>query len=138
MPYEHVLTVYDGTPESDDLLDMVCRIAKPQRARLTILIVRTVPLTKPLPQYAAGVNAELDALAQQAEKFADKRGVKAATAVRYARALGAAVVSEARTRGVDLVALLMPDVDSLTTSDSDIDKVLRQATGAVMLCRPGS
>jgi len=139
MPYHHVLTVYDGTPESENLLDMVCRIVRPHRARLTILLVKLVPLTKPLPGYEPGAEPEMAALVGQAEQFADKRGVKAASAVRYARALGAAVVSEARTRGVDLVALLAPDMEALQSesgSAADIDFVLSKSTCAVMLCRP--
>jgi nucleotide-binding universal stress UspA family protein len=139
MPFTHVLTVYDGTPESEDLLDMVCRIVRPHHARLTILIVKVVPLTEPLPDYEAGADAEMDDLVSRAEKFADKRKVKAASAVRYARALGAAVVAEVRTRGVDLVALLAPDIETLLSdreAGADTDFVLRKATCAVMLCRP--
>lgn len=140
MPYEHLLTVFDGTPESEDLLDMVCRIAKPSRSRLTILIVKVVPLIQPLSQYVSGKDPGTDKMVAYAEKFAEKRGVKAATAVRYARALGTAVISEVRVRGVDLVALLAPDIGTLTsesTSAVDIDNVLHHATCAVMLCRPG-
>lgn len=140
MPYSHVLTVYDGTPEADDLLDMVCRIVRPHRARLTILLVRIVPLTQPLPESEGGVDPETDALVSRANKLADKRRVKAAHAIRYARALGPAVVSEARAYGVDLVALLAPDPDRLPTVEGlepDTETVLREATCAVMLCRPG-
>lgn len=139
MPYHHLLTVYDGTPESEDLLDMVCRIARPHRARLTILIVKLVPRTKALPAYQPAVAPEIDQLVARAEQFADKRGVKAASAVRYSRSLGAAVVEEARTRGVDLIALLAPDMETLQSDSSagaDTDLVLRKATCAVMLCRP--
>jgi nucleotide-binding universal stress UspA family protein len=139
MPYRHVLTVYDGTPESDDLLDMVCRIARPHHAELTILHVRLIPLAEPLPTYQAGADAELDAMISRAEKFGDKRGVKAASAVRYGRTLGAAVVEEARVRGVDLIALLAHDVDRLQSDHSlsaDIETVLRRATCAVIFCRP--
>lgn len=141
MPYEHLLTVYDGTPESEDLLDMVCRIAKPSRSRLTILIVKPVPRAQPLPRYTAGAEPKIDAMVSRAERFAEKRGVKAATAVRYARALGTAVVSEARVRGVDLLAVLAPDITTLTsenTAAADIDTILHHATCAVMLCRPAN
>ena len=139
MPYHHVLTIYDGTPESVNLLDMVCRIVRPHRARLTILAVKIVPLTKPLPVHQPGADPEVDALAAQAEKTAERLGVRAATAVRYARALGPAVVSEARVRGVDLIALLAPDLDRIPWEEGmahEVETVLRQATCGVMLCRP--
>jgi hypothetical protein len=139
MPYEHCLTIYDGTPESEDLLDMVCSIVKPSRARLTILIIKLVPLTQRLPEYTEGKDTAIDMLVTRAGKFAGKRGVKAASAVRYARALGNAVLSEARTRGIDLIALLAPDIESLLPeagASSEIITIMRQATCAVMLCKP--
>ena len=140
MSYEHAMVVYDGTPAADDLLDMVCRIVRPHRAQLTILYFKFVPLKEPLPRYEHGRDPEIDGLVARAEKLADSRGVKAASAVRYGRALGAAVVSEVRTRGVDLLALLSPDVvDRMPAGrciGPDLETVLRQATCAVMLCRP--
>ena len=141
MPYSHALTVYDGTPAADELLDMVCRIVRPHRAQLTVLCVKIVPLKEPLPRYERGADPDTDAILAKAQKLADSRGVKAATAVRFARALGAAVVSEARTRGVDLLALLAPDVVDRTPAgrciSPDLETVLRRASCSVMLCRPG-
>lgn len=139
MPYQHVLTIYDGTPEAANLLDMVCRIVRPHRAHLTILVIKIVPLTKPLLVHQPGADPEVDALAVQAEKAAERLGVRAATAVRYARALGAAVVSEARVRGADLIALLAPDLDRVPWEAGmahEVETVLRQAACGVMLCRP--
>jgi len=139
MPYKHALTVFDGSAESENLLDMVCGIVRPHRAQLTILHVKLVPLTAALPKYDPAADPETAALLRKAEKFAEKRGVKAASAVRYARVLGSAVVAEARVCGVDLVALLAPDIQKPTptqTLDSDIEIVLRKATCAVLLCRP--
>ena len=139
MPLRHVLTVYDGTTESEDLLDMVCRIARSQRAQLTILYVRLVPLKERLPSYEPGKDPEADALVAQAEKMANRRGVRAASAVRYARGLGAAVVAEARVRGVDLVALPFSESDWLAARriGADVEAVLSRATCGVMLYRPG-
>jgi nucleotide-binding universal stress UspA family protein len=140
MPYAHAMVVYDGTPAADDLLDMVCRIVRPHRAQLTILYVKFVSLQEALPKYEPGSDPETDALVSRAGKLADSRGVKAAYAVRYARKLGAAVVSEVRTRGVDLLALLAPDAVDRTAAgrciSPDLETVLRHATCAVMLCRP--
>jgi nucleotide-binding universal stress UspA family protein len=139
MAYRHVLTIYDGSTEAEDLLDMVCRIVKPHRAKLTILLVPIVPHTESLPQYEPDKDPRTDALISRAERFAEKRGVRAAHAVRYARALGPAVVEEARAHGVDLLALLAPDPQRLPTEeglDTDTETVLREAACAVMLCRP--
>ena len=140
MPYEHVLTVYDGTQESEDVLDMVCRIVRPHRARLTILILKLVPLTEELPTYRSGEHPEVDTLVKRAESFADARRVRAATSVLYARSLGASVVAEARLHSVDLVALAVPDLERLPSeraAHEDLRAVLRQTTCAVLLCRPG-
>jgi len=140
MPYRHVLTVYDGTPESEQLLDMVCRIVRPYHARLTILIVKLVPLTEELPTYQQGANPEVDAIAEQAESLASSRRVTAAVSVRYARALGPAVVAESRLHGADCVALSIPDPEKLASDEAwhrDVSTILRQTTCALMLCRPG-
>jgi len=98
-----------------------------------------VPLTEPLPVYQAGADPEIDALVARAEKLAEKRGVKAASAVRYGRTLGGAVLAEARVCGVDLLAMLAPDAEALQTQGglgTDIENVLRKATCAVIICRP--
>jgi nucleotide-binding universal stress UspA family protein len=140
MPYQHVLTVYDGSPESEEVFDMVCRIARPHHARLTILIVKLVPLTEELPTYTQGADPEMDALVVRADRFAHARKVNAATSVRYARTLGPAVVSESRLHGTDLVALTVPDLELVPSEGvhhSDVRTVLRQTACAVMLCRPG-
>jgi len=140
MAYQHVLTVYDGTHESEDVLDMVCRIVRPHRARLTILIAKLVPLRKELPTYHQGEDPEVDALVRRAEEFAEARKVKAATSVLYARTLGASVVAQARVHGVDLVALAVPDLERLPSQQAaheDLRAVLHQTTCAVLLCRPG-
>jgi len=140
MPYQHVLTVYDGSPQSEEVLDMVCRIVRPHRARLTVLIVKIVPLTEELPTYIQGADPEIDALVTRADRFAHERKVNIATSVRYARALGPAVVSESRLYGTDLVALSVPDLELLPSEGvhhNDVRMVLRQTTCAVLLCRPG-
>ncbi len=140
MPYQHVLTVYDGSAQSEEVLDMVCRIVRPHRARLTVLIVKIVPLTEELPTYTQGADPEIDALVARADRFSHERKVNVATSVRYARTLGPAVVSEARLHGTDLVALSVPDLELLPSEGvhhSDVRTVLRQTTCAVMLCRPG-
>jgi len=140
MPYEHVLTVYDGTMQSEEVLEMVCRIVRPHRARLSILIVKLIPLAEELPGYRSGADPQVDELVKRAEKFASSRKVNAATTVRYARALGPTVVSESRLHGTDLVALAVPDIEMLPSDrvwHTDLRTILRQATCAVMLCRPG-
>lgn len=139
MPYQHILTVYDGTEQSEEVLDMVCRIAHPHRARLTILVLKIVPLAEELPTYVKGSDPEVDALAAHAEQLAEHRRIHAATSVRYARAAGPALVSESRLHGIDLMALSVPDLDQLTSEQAwhdEVRQVLRRVTCAVMLCRP--
>jgi len=140
MAYQHILTVYDGSDDARQLLDMVCRIARPNKARVTILIVRVIPLSEELPAYAPGVDAAVDVLVKEAEGFSDARGVTAAIGVRYARAVAPAVVAESRLHGVDCVALSIPDLDRMPSEaawHTEVRTMLRQTTCAVMLCRPG-
>jgi len=140
MAYRHILTIYDGTEDSRLLLDMICRIARPNKARVTILIAKVIPLSEKLPTYSPGADAAIDALVKEAEHLANARGVTAATGVRYARALAAAVVAESRLHGVDCVALSIPDLDRMPSEaawHNEVRTMLRQTTCAVMLCRPG-
>jgi nucleotide-binding universal stress UspA family protein len=119
---------------------MVCRIVRAHRGQLTILHVKLVAFTQPLPTWQPGADSEVDSLVSTADRFADRRGVRAASAVRYARELGAAVVAEARLRGADLIALLAPSIDRLVSHrgfGADIETLLRRATCGVMLFRPG-
>jgi nucleotide-binding universal stress UspA family protein len=139
MPFANTMVVYDGTAEGDELLDMVCRIARAHRARLTILHIKLVPLKEPLPQYAHGIDAQIDEAVSRGEKLADSRGVKAASAVRYARAVGAAILNEARVRGIDLIAMLTPEPAKLpagTCLSPDIEAVLQKAACPMLLYRP--
>jgi len=139
MAYQHILAVYDGSEDARQLLDMVCRIARPNKARVTVLIVQVIPLSEELPSYASSVDPIVDALVKEAEGLADARGVRAATGVRYARALAPAVVAESRLHAVDCVALSIPDLDRMPSEEawhSEVRTVLRQSTCAVMLCRP--
>ena len=139
MPYKHVLAIYDGTQRSEDVLDMICRIVRPHQTQLTMLIVKLVPLAQELPTYTPGADAEVDGLVQRTEKLVRELKVNAATSVRYVRALGPTIISEARLHAVDLVALAVPDLERLTsdqTEHTDLRLVLRQVSCAVMLLRP--
>jgi hypothetical protein len=140
MPLEHTIAIYDGSPGAEELLDSVARLVRTHRGRLTILIARIVPLAEKMPTYLAGEDPEVDEMVRRAERQARSRGVNHAVHVRYARALGAAVVSEARIHSADLVALPVPDpgrIPSDLAEWEDIRLVLRQVTCAVMLYRPG-
>jgi hypothetical protein len=91
MALEHAIAVYDGSPAAEELLDSVARLVRACRGRLTILIAQTVPLAEAMPTYAAGRDAEVDAMVERAERLARSRGVNHAVHVRYVRALGPAV-----------------------------------------------
>ncbi len=140
MALEHAIAVYDGSQAAEELLDSVARLVRACRGRLTILIARTVPLAEAMPTYAAGRDPEVDAMVERAERLARSRGVNHAVHVRYVRALGPAVVSEARLHSADLVALPVPDpgrIPSDLAEWEDLRLVMRQVTCAVMLYRSG-
>ena len=139
MPYRQLVTVYDGSPEADELLDVVARIARAHRARLTILHLRIVPLKEPLQRYTPGADQELDEHVAKGEALADQQRIKAASVVAYVRAYGPAIVAQARMCGADLLALVVPDIDKMPadrTLSQDVELILRRAACAVMLYRP--
>jgi hypothetical protein len=140
MPYKHVLAVYDGTDLAKEVLQMVCRFLRPERGRMTILVLRVLPLSAEIPAHEAGADPDVDAMVREAGHLVDRCGIKAATSVRYARSLGLAVVAEARLHGADLLALAVPDLDRLTGEQrwhADLRAILRDTTCAIMLLRPG-
>jgi nucleotide-binding universal stress UspA family protein len=140
MPYKHVLVVYDGTDVSKEVLQIACRFARPDRARMTILVLRLLPLSESIPSLEGGADPQATAIAAEAEQLARRCGIHAATSVRYARALGPAVVSEARLHTADLLALAIPDLDQLKSErvwHADVRTILRQTSCALMLLRPG-
>jgi len=140
MPYKHVLAVYDGTELSKEVLNMVCRFLRPERGRMTILILRVLPLSEGLPVYQPGADPKVDAMVREAEQLVERCGIKAASSVRYARSIGLAVVAEARLHGADLLALAIPDPGRFTSEQrwhADLRAILRDTTCALMLLRPG-
>ncbi len=140
MPFKNVLLVYDGSDESKEVLQMVCRFARPDKARVTVLTLRILPLTKGLPTYERGADPETDAMVDEAERLVRRCGLQAATSVRYARALGPTVVAEARLHAADLLALAVPDIEQHTEEHAwhaDLGAILRQTSCALMLLRPG-
>jgi hypothetical protein len=140
MELEHAIAVYDGSEAAEELLESVSRLVRAWRGRLTILIARTVPLAEPMPTYTPGEDAEMDAMVARADGLARSRSVNHAVHVRYVRALGPAVVSEARLHSADLVALPVPDPGRIASDLAeweDIRLVMRQVTCAVMLYRSG-
>jgi hypothetical protein len=140
MPYKHVLAVYDGTDLSKEVLQMVCRFLRPEHGRMTILVLRVLPLSAGLPTYQPGADPETDAMVRDAEHLVDRCGIKAASSVRYARSIGLAAVSEARLHGADLLALAIPDLRQFTAEQAwhtDLRAILRETSCALMLLRPG-
>lgn len=138
MAYRHMLAVYNGSEDARQLLDMVCRIARPDKARVTVLIVQVIPLSEELPTHAPGANPAVDALVKEADDLASARGIQAAISVRYARAIAPAVVAESRIHGVECVALSIPDLERLPSEQAwhnEVRTLLRQTACAVMLCR---
>jgi hypothetical protein len=140
MPYKHVLAVYDGTDQSKEVLQMVCRFLRPERGRMTIVVLRLLPLSRDLPTYQPGADPETDAMVQEAEQLVERSGIKAATSVRYARSIGLAAVSEARLHSADLLALAIPDLRRFTAEQAwhaDLRAILRDTTCELVLLRPG-
>ena len=121
---------------------MVCRFLRPEHGRMTIVVLRVLPLGRalPLPAYQPGADPEADRMLHEATQLADRCGIKAATSVRYARSVGLAAVAEARLHGVDMLALAVPDINLFTDEQrwhSDLRAILRDTTCALMVLRPG-
>jgi len=131
-----VVPVIAGQP-SDAAMDVACRLAAEQRARIVALNVLEVPLDRPLserfPELEATANHELD----QAAAIGDSYGVRVVTRLERAYAAGPAIVAEADARNAEIIVLGSPR-RHLTAAQAavfgkTVDYVLKHANCRVMV-----
>lgn len=97
-----------GASVDPDVLRLAAVIAKPTKAKVTVVHVIEVRWNLPLD---AVLEPELDRgeeLLGQAAKISEQAGLRIETELLQAREAAAAIIDTARERGVDLVLLGMP------------------------------
>ncbi|HEX9416958.1 MAG TPA: universal stress protein [Gaiellaceae bacterium] len=103
--YRHILVPMKLGPIGEEVLATAIKLAEEQGAALTALHVIKVPLDQPLEAELTDEEERAAASLAEAKLLAEEHGVEVEGKVVRARALGSAIVEEAREHGVDLILM---------------------------------
>jgi APA family basic amino acid/polyamine antiporter len=103
--YERILVPVKLGPIGEEVFATALRLAEERRAAITALHVVAVPQDKPLDADLIVEETRGERSIADAKQLAAEHGVEVDGLVVRARAIGAAVVDEARSRGVDLIVM---------------------------------
>ena len=135
--YRRLLVPLDARRESLQALEIACRLAADDRARITAMSVIEVPALLPLDAHFADEEEEGRRLLEQACSTADTYGVKVNAQVVRARDTGAAIVAQAMSDRTELIVLGAPRAELAgpprTIAPDLVLRVLRDAPCRVMV-----
>jgi basic amino acid/polyamine antiporter, APA family len=105
LEYRNILVPMGADRESEEAVDLACRLAAERRSTVVAITVIEVPLHKPLDVELPEEEAGADELLDEAKRIGDTFGVKVIGRVVRARSFGRAVVEEATRRGSEIVVV---------------------------------
>jgi nucleotide-binding universal stress UspA family protein len=105
LEYRNILVPMGADRESEEAVDLACRLAAERRATVVAITVIEVPLHKPLDVELPEEEYGADLLLDEAKRIGDTFGVKVISRVVRARSFGRAVVDEANRRGSEIVVV---------------------------------
>jgi basic amino acid/polyamine antiporter, APA family len=103
--YRSILVPLADNAETDQALDVACRLAAEHRASITAVAVIEVPPVLPLTAHMVEEDAKAKLLRRRAESVGDSYGVNVAVRVVRGREAGEVLAEEAASRHVDLVVV---------------------------------
>jgi nucleotide-binding universal stress UspA family protein len=103
--YRTILVPLAGGPETDQALDVACRLAAEHGASITALVVIEVPAVLPLESHMVEEEAEAKQLIRRAQAVGESYGIGVAGRIVRGREPGQPIVDEANARNADLVVL---------------------------------
>ena len=103
--YRSILVPVCDNVETDQALDVACRLAAEHGSSITAVAVIEVPPVLPLASHMLAEEADAKLLLRRAEAVGDSYGVRMCRRVLRAREAGSAIAEEATARGVELVVL---------------------------------
>ncbi len=103
--YRSILVPVCDNAETDQALDVACRLAAEHGSSITAVAVIEVPPVLPLASHMLEEEADAKLLLRRAEAIGDSYGIRMSVRVLRAREAGAAIAEEATARGVELVVL---------------------------------
>jgi len=105
LEYRNILVPMGPDRESEEAVDLACRLAAERRATVVAITVIEVPLHKPLDAELPEEEYGADHLLDEAKAIGDTFGVKVIGRVVRARSFGRAVCDEAGRRGSEIVVV---------------------------------
>ena len=108
LEYRRILVPVVAGRQSDQALDVACRIAAERGSRIVALNVLEVPLDQPLADDFHALEAEANRELDEAVAIGDSYGVSVIGRLERARAAGPAIVAEAEARQSEIIVLGSP------------------------------
>ncbi len=135
LEYLNILVPIVEGRESEEAVDVACRLAGERRATIVALRVIVVPLELPLDSELPAEEGRADELLDQARAVGELYGVRVLGRIVRARRAGRAIVDEALRRQSDVVVLGAPRArhSRRAVFGKTVDYVLRSAPTRVMV-----
>jgi nucleotide-binding universal stress UspA family protein len=135
--YRRLLVALDARRESLEALEIACRLAADDHARITAISVIVVPALLPLDAHFADEEEAARRLLEQAGSTGDAYGVKVDVHVVRARDAAAAIVAQATSDRSELIVLGAPRAELARSprrvTPDPVLRVLRDAPCRVMV-----
>jgi APA family basic amino acid/polyamine antiporter len=108
LEYRNILVPVVGGPESDEAMDVACRLAAERRASIAALSVIELPLELSLEARLEAQEEAADEQLDEARAIGDSYGVGVATRLVRSRSAGRAIVDEATRRQSEIIVMGAP------------------------------
>ena len=106
--YRRILVPIHGNPESEQAMDVACRLAGEHRAAVTAVAVVEVPPVLPLDAHMVGEEHEAHALLERASAVADSYGVGIHPRTVRARDAAAALLAVTEAEPIEIIVIGAP------------------------------
>lgn len=138
LPLKRILVPTIGTPFSEEMVAVACRLGKRERAKVTALYVFEVPMSLPVGSQVPTELRKSEEILMRARQIGEGIGVEVETQFMQARSAGAAIVEAAKADEADLILMGVSPVERIGKAalGSTINHVLKHAPGRVLLSRP--
>lgn len=127
-----------GTPFSEEMVAVACRLGKREHAKVTALYVFEVPMALPVGSQVPTELSRADAILTRARQIGEGIGVEVEVRFVQARSAGMAIVEAAKELEADLLLMGISPRERLGQAalGSTINHVLKKAPCRVLLSRP--
>ena len=134
--YRSILVPLADNAETDQALDVACRLAAEHRASITAIAVIVVPPVLPLAAHMHEEEERVRSLRRRAESTGDSYGIGVSVVVVRGREAGETVAAEAGNRRVDLVVVGAARRRGRKPFGRTVETVLRDAPCRVLVIAP--